>query len=154
MRTHLPVLFHLATVVFHLVTMLFQLVTRYFTFPVRFLLNSNFSHTFLNGQLTRRAHCSYLTHVSSRYCHVIPHVKFELLTYSARRATTLAWLMVVGDTPLAATSSILSHILCRAKYGRIKSYWWIILDPHLETISCKIPSAPTKGNISINNYNK
>ncbi len=27
---------------------------RYFTFPVRFQLNSDFSHTFLNGQLTRR----------------------------------------------------------------------------------------------------
>ena len=39
---------------FHLVTEVFQLVTRYFTFPVRFQLNSDFSHTFLNGQLTRR----------------------------------------------------------------------------------------------------
>ncbi len=38
---------------FHLVTEVFQLVTQYFTFPVRFQLNSDFSHTFLNGQLTR-----------------------------------------------------------------------------------------------------
>ncbi len=46
--------FHLALALalsFHLVTEVFQLVTRYFTFPVRFQLNSNFSHTFLNGQL-------------------------------------------------------------------------------------------------------
>ncbi len=47
MRVHLPVLFHLTTEVF-------QLVTRYFTFPVRFQLNSDFSHTFFNGQLTHR----------------------------------------------------------------------------------------------------
>ncbi len=38
---------------FHLVTEVFQLVTHYLTFPVRFQLNSDFSHTFLNGQLTR-----------------------------------------------------------------------------------------------------
>ncbi len=39
---------------FHLVTEVFQLVTCYFTFPVRYQWNSDFSHTFLNGQLTRR----------------------------------------------------------------------------------------------------
>ncbi len=39
---------------FHLVTEVFQLVTRYFTFPMQFQLNSDFSHSFLNGQLTRR----------------------------------------------------------------------------------------------------
>ena len=39
---------------FYLVTEVFQLVTCYFTFPVRFQLNSDFFHTFLNGQLTRR----------------------------------------------------------------------------------------------------
>ncbi len=38
---------------FYLVTEVFQLVTGYFTFSVRFQLNSDFSHTFLNGQLTR-----------------------------------------------------------------------------------------------------
>ncbi len=37
----------------HLVTEVFQIVTCYFTFPMRFQLNSNFSHTFINGKLTR-----------------------------------------------------------------------------------------------------
>ncbi len=44
--------YHGVSLSFHLVTKAFQLVTRYFTFPVRFQLNSDFSHTFLNGQLT------------------------------------------------------------------------------------------------------
>ena len=39
---------------FHLVTVLFQLVTCYFTFPTLFHLNSDFSHAFFNGKLTRR----------------------------------------------------------------------------------------------------
>ncbi len=39
---------------FHLVTEIFQLVTRYFTFPVRFQLNSDFSHTLLNAKFTPR----------------------------------------------------------------------------------------------------
>ncbi len=34
--------------------MIFHLVTCYFTFSVRFQLNSDFSHTFLNGRFTRR----------------------------------------------------------------------------------------------------
>ncbi len=35
---------------FHLVTVLIQLVMHYSTFSVQFQLNSDFSHTFLNGQ--------------------------------------------------------------------------------------------------------
>ncbi len=35
---------------FHLVTEVFQLVMCYFIFPVQFQLNSDFSHSFLNGQ--------------------------------------------------------------------------------------------------------
>ncbi len=55
---HLPILFHLATEVF-------QLVMRYFTFPMRFQLNSDFSHTFLMGNLRAVLLTKKITHISA-----------------------------------------------------------------------------------------
>ncbi len=71
---------------FYLVTEVFQLVTRYFTFPVRFQLNSDFSHTFLNGQLTR---CAINTciheHVVLESKAQMSHIKGSYLFYVLTR---------------------------------------------------------------------
>ena len=55
---------------FHLVTEVFQLVTRYFTFPVRFQLNSDFSHTFFNGKHTHRTIISCIPMLIKNYQYI------------------------------------------------------------------------------------
>ncbi len=63
---------------FHLVTEVFQLVTHYFTFPVRFQLNSDFPHTFLNGQLTR------CTINSPRSCYTILIPNYDHILWTCK----------------------------------------------------------------------